>query len=156
MKTILDLINEQAFFKDLSLPYRELIAGCGRNRVFNENETMASYGQPAEVFYLVRSGRVLVETTPSSGHGLVVQTLGPGEILGWSWLFPPYQWTFDVIAAEKTHVIEFDASCLRRKCEADSAMGYAFLRKFAGVMTDRLRATRLQLLDIYGTQHGRN
>jgi hypothetical protein len=80
----------------------------------------------------------------------MIQTEGEGEILGWSWLVPPYYWHFDARATEKTQVIAIDGKCLREKCESDHDLGYKLMRRFALIIAERLEATRLQLLDIYG------
>ncbi len=83
---------------------------------------------------------------------LVLQTVGAGDILGWSWLIPPYHWMFDAVALEPTRTIALDGRCLRGKCEADRVLGYELLKRFAHIMEQRLQATRLQLLDLYGGQ----
>jgi hypothetical protein len=81
---------------------------------------------------------------------MMITTLGAGELVGWSWLFPPYRWHFDARATELTRTIAFDGACLRDKCEQDHDLGYELMRRFASLMLDRLQATRLQLLDVYG------
>jgi CRP/FNR family cyclic AMP-dependent transcriptional regulator len=81
----------------------------------------------------------------------VLQTLEPGEIVGWSWLFPPYRWNFDVRALEPLGAIAFDGACLRGKCDRDPALGYTLMKRFARVLSERLGAARLQLLDLYGS-----
>ena len=79
----------------------------------------------------------------------IVETLGPGTVLGWSWLHPPYRWHFGAVARLATTAIAFDAASVRRRCDADPAFGYAALRAFTPVITERLQATRLRLLDLY-------
>ena len=74
-------------------------------------------------------------------------------LLGWSWLFPPYQWHFDARALELTRTTALDGQCLRIKCEEDHELGYRLGQRFAHVMMQRLQATRLQLLDVYGVQN---
>ena len=81
---------------------------------------------------------------------LTISTLHDGEMVGWSWLFEPHRWAFDARAVEDTGVVAFDGACLRGKCEADHELGYQLMRRFAAVLVDRLQATRLQLLDVYG------
>jgi hypothetical protein len=80
----------------------------------------------------------------------VIETLDAGDVVGWSWLFPPYRTHFDARAIVATHTIAFDGACLRTKCESDPAFGYKLIKRFAAVMMDRMQATRLQLLDMYG------
>ena len=97
----------------------------------------------------MRAGRVAIELHAPGRGARVLQTVGPGEILGWSWLFPPYRWAFDARAVEEVRAVEFDGACLRKKCEADPVLGYALMKRFAGVFARRLQATRVQLLDLY-------
>ena len=80
----------------------------------------------------------------------VVATLREGDILDGSWLVPPCLWTFDARASELARVLGVDARCLRDKCEADHDLGYELMKRFAGAMGERLRATRLQVADVYG------
>ena len=87
----------------------------------------------------------------SPGRGaLIIETLGSGEVAGWSWLFEPHIWQFDGRVVSSARVIGFDGACLRGKCEEDHELGYQLMRRFAGAVTERLQATRLQLLDVYG------
>ena len=79
----------------------------------------------------------------------IVETLGASTVLGWSWLNPPYRWHFGAVARLATTAIAFDASSVRRRCDADPAFGYAALRSFTPVIIERLQATRLRLLDLY-------
>ena len=81
---------------------------------------------------------------------LMIATLGDGTVVGWSWLFPPYRWSFDARAIEDTRAIAFDGACLRGKCDSDHELGYVLMQRFAQIILDRLQAARLQLLDVYG------
>ena len=78
-----------------------------------------------------------------------VETLGEGEILGWSWLLPPYHWRFHARAVEATRAIALDGRCLRSKCEENHDLGYELLKRFAKIIERRLEATHLQLMDVY-------
>ena len=80
----------------------------------------------------------------------MIETLDAGDVLGWSWLFEPYQVRFDARAVETVHAIAYDGACLRGKCEADPVLGYELIKRFARIMTERLQATRIRLLDVYG------
>ena len=150
IRGIAELLDEHPFFEGLDPPWRALIADCGQNVVFRPGEVIAKEGAVCDAFYAIRSGTVAVELYAPGVGARTIQTLGAGAILGWSWLFPPHLWMFDMRAVDTTHAVHFDASCLLPKCEASPEMGYAFMRRFAEVMSDRLRATRLQLLDVYG------
>ncbi len=149
MKTIADLLAEVPIFVGLSEEHRELIGGCGRNVVFDQGGYIFREGDPANTFYAIRSGGVALElATPGT---LVIETLHPGDVLGWSWLFPPYRTRYDARAMEDVHAIAFDGACLRGKCDSDHDLGYELMKRFAQIITTRLQATRLQLLDLYGS-----
>jgi CRP-like cAMP-binding protein len=138
-------------FAGLPTEYLTLIAGCAQNVGFEEGDLLFREGDAADTFYLVRRGRVALEQhTPERG-GIVIETADPGDVVGWSWLFPPYRWHFDARAAENVRAIAFDGACLRGKCEEDKALGYELMHRFAQVMIDRLQHTRFRLLDVYGS-----
>jgi len=150
MKTIAGLLREHPFFRDLNAADIELIGGCGANTVYPVGEHLARENAPADHFFLIRSGRVAVETYLPERGPLCLQTLHDGDIFGWSWLFPPYLWTFDARALDEVHAIRLDGKCLREKCERDPRLGFQLMKRFARIMTERLQAARIQLLDIYG------
>jgi CRP-like cAMP-binding protein len=150
MQTVTDLIHEQPLFHDLDPAYVDLLSGCARNEVFEQGGALFREGEPAGRFWLLRRGRVALRITAPGRPTIVIDTIGPGEVLGWSWLVPPYRWTFDGEAIELTRAIGFDAGCVRGKFDADPRLGYEMLRRFVPLIQDRLQATRLRLLDIYG------
>lgn len=127
------------------------VAGCARNVAFRPGALVLAEGEPADTFYLLRRGHVAIEVQSPGRGALVVETLGPGAAIGWSWLIPPYRWQFDVRAADDVGAIALDAACLRGKAEDDPALGYELLRRVSGVLLQRLQATRVRLLDLYGT-----
>jgi CRP-like cAMP-binding protein len=153
-KDIEALLAEHQFFKEMSPNYRSLIAGCGRNVRFDAGQFIAKTDDPANQFFAIRHGRLSIELHSSGRGPLILQTLEAGEILGWSWLFPPYRWTFDARAIDQVRAISFDGECLRGKCERDPAMGYDFMKRFAQTFMQRLQAARVQLLDLYGSHSG--
>jgi CRP-like cAMP-binding protein len=150
MQTIDELVAESPVFEGLTHEQLELIAGCAQNTGFKAGERLFREGDPADTFYLVRKGRVSLSTHAPARGAVVIETLDPGEIVGWSWIFPPYVWHFDARAVDEVRAVSFDGACLRGKCESDHALGYELMRRFAGVMIDRLLHTRLRLLDVYG------
>jgi CRP-like cAMP-binding protein len=150
-KDIEALVGEHSFFRDMPAPYRALIAGCGKNVRFDAGQLLARTTEPARHFYALRQGRVSIELHSPERGPLILQTVEAGEILGWSWLFPPYRWTFDVRALEPVAAICFDGECLRGKCDRDPVMGYDFMKRFAAVFMQRLEHARIQLLDLYGS-----
>jgi CRP-like cAMP-binding protein len=128
----------------------ELLAGCARNVHFDAGEQIFREGEPADAFWVIRHGRVALEAHVPARGPLTIETLEPGEVLGWSWLFPPYRWHFDARALSGVRATAFDGACLRGKCSDDPALGYDLMQRFARVMMERLQATRLRLLDVYG------
>jgi CRP-like cAMP-binding protein len=123
--------------------------GCASNVVYKPEQFIFREDEDANAFYIVRKGRVIVETY-SPDHGSIgIQSCGDGDVLGWSWLVPPYKWRFDARATELTRMIALDGKCLRDKCESDRDLGYQMMKIFTEIITDRLEATRLQLLDVY-------
>jgi CRP/FNR family transcriptional regulator, cyclic AMP receptor protein len=154
MRSIDQLVAELPAFAGLDPAHQELIAGCGANRVFEAGEHLAHEGDAADTFFVIRHGRIALEVAAPGKGTLLIATLGEGSVVGWSWLFPPYRWSFDARALEQTRTVAFDGACLRGKCEADKALGYELMQRFAAVMLERLQATRLQLLDVYGEPAG--
>jgi len=131
-----------------------LVAGCARNVAVETGTLILEEGSPADTLYLLRRGRVALELhAPGRGH-ITVETVGPGDPVGWSWLFPPYRCHFDARSLEPVGAIAVDAACLRAKADADPAFGYALMQRVSSVILDRLQATRLRLLDLYGTDGG--
>lgn len=148
-ETLTDLLARHPFFAGLERDLLAFIAGCGRNAAFREGEYLAREGEPADAFYVLRHGRVALELhTPERGT-VVLLTLGPGEVLGWSWLLPPHRWRFDARALEPVRAVALDGACLRQKCEEDPRLGYRLLRRLAGTLVDRLIQARLQSADLY-------
>lgn len=150
MTTLADELATHRFFTDMDRASVDVLAGCGRNVVVPVGTAMIREGTDADVFWAIRAGRVsLGVNTPGRGL-LVLETLHAGDILGWTWLFPPYRWHFDADALDDVHAVMFDAACLRQKCEADPALGFRLTQRFARVLDERLQAARMQLLDLYG------
>jgi CRP/FNR family transcriptional regulator, cyclic AMP receptor protein len=151
MKTLDELVAESPVFAGLDKPSLELIAGCGENTGFEAGQYLFHEGDQADTFYLIRHGRVMVETFVPGRGALTIETIDEGDVVGWSWLFPPYRWHYDARALDVVRAVAFDGACLRGKCEEDHAFGFELLLRFSPVMLERLQATRLQLLDMYGS-----
>ena len=151
MQTIEDLIAETPALSGLAPEHIAVIAGCGQNDTQVADAFLLREGEREDVFYILRRGTVALETFVPQRGPVTVQTLHDGDLLGWSWLIPPYRTAFDAHVLETAHVVRFDAACLRGKIEADPALGYDLLRAFVPVMVERLQSTRLQLLDVYAS-----
>ena len=145
-----EILAQVPFFEGMAEDEVALIAGCGRNVHFAAGETIFRQGDAADTFFVVRHGTVAVGNFVPPRGELVIETLEAGDLLGWSWLFPPYRAHFDARALTAVRATQFDGACLRDKCAADPVLGYDLMSRFAQVLIERLQWTRLRLLDIYG------
>jgi CRP/FNR family transcriptional regulator, cyclic AMP receptor protein len=150
VQTIDQLIASAPVFDGLAREQLELIAGCGRNEHVESGAFLLREGNPADRFFLIRRGAVAIEVHAPGRGALMIETLHAGDAVGLSWLFEPYRWQLDARAVEPSELIGFDAVCLRGKLEADHDLGYELMRRFTANLIERLQATRLQLLDVYG------
>ena len=150
MRGIDDLISSHELFAGLDPATLALLAGCAANVVVESGERLFAEGEVADRFWVIRHGRISLEVnSPGSGQ-LMVETLGPGSVVGWSWLVAPYRWRFDAVAQEQIRAVVFDVGCLRAKMDSDPEVGYQLMSRFVPIIVDRLQATRLRLLDLYG------
>ncbi|HET9407212.1 MAG TPA: cyclic nucleotide-binding domain-containing protein [Candidatus Sulfotelmatobacter sp.] len=152
MESLERIIAEHPFFAGLESYYTDLLTGCASNVRFPIGSYIFKEGEDANEFYLIRAGKVALEMFPPHSKPIVVETLGTGDLLGWSWLVPPYIWTFHAHATQETRAIAIDGKCLRGKCEQNHDLGYEVLRRFSQIMVRRLHATRYQLLDLYAVK----
>jgi len=135
------ILAEHPFFKEMEEHHLDLIIGCASNVRFNEGEMIFREEEEANEFYVIREGKVALDLhSPNSGI-ITIDTLEDGEILGWSWLVPPYYWRFDARATQNTRAIALDGKCLRDKCESDHNLGYELLKRFTSIIEQRLQAT---------------
>jgi CRP/FNR family cyclic AMP-dependent transcriptional regulator len=150
MRTIDELLGDIEAFRELGDEHLELIAGCAQMRVFGAGDQLLSANEQANTFYAIRHGTVALETYVPQRGAVTIETLHAGDVLGWSWMFPPYRTVFDARALGVVRTVCFDGACLREKCEQDPQLGYVLMKRFAALMMERLQATRLRLLDVYG------
>ena len=149
METLEPILKGHSFFKDLPEKYINFIIGCTTHVVFKAGESILKEGDSADKFYLIRSGKVAI--CIEEPREITIQTIHEGDILGWSWLVPPYRYRFSAKAAENTRALALDGKCLREKCEKNSELGYELMKRLVNVFAERLEATRLQLLNVYST-----
>lgn len=156
VQTLEPIISQHPFFQDLERIDLQLIVECAANVRFKAGEFLFHEGEAANQFYLIRHGRVALQTfIPQRGSTTFI-TVEAGEVLGWSWLCPPFRWYFDARAVVPTRAISFDGRCLRAKCDAEPQLGYILMQRVSRIIVQRLQAARLQLLDMYGAELGRN
>jgi CRP-like cAMP-binding protein len=154
-QTLERVLVEHPLLKGCDPHYIQLLVDCASNVRFDAGEFIFRQGEEAELFYLIRHGRVALEIPDSDRGPIIIQTLTEGDVLGWSWAITPYRWHFDARAVELTRAIALDGKCLRDKCEVDHDLGYEVMRRVTHIMEHRLQATRLQLLDVYGSDRSR-
>ncbi|MCX6539520.1 MAG: cyclic nucleotide-binding domain-containing protein [Acidobacteria bacterium] len=152
MHTLEPILAEHPFLKGLKQEHLALLVGCASNVRFEAGAFVFRQGQEANHFYILRDGKVAVELFAPQKGAVAIDTYGEGDVLGWSWLIPPYHWRFDARAIEPTRAISLDARCMRTKCEDDHELGYELMKRFARIIEQRLDATRWQLLDVYGVR----
>jgi CRP/FNR family transcriptional regulator, cyclic AMP receptor protein len=148
--TLEPLLRNHPFLKDLEPDYLTLLAGCATNVRFGEGSFVFREGEAADRCFLIREGKIALEIGAAGRGSIIVQTLGAGDVAGFSWLLEPHRWQFDGRAVEPLHAIALDGTCLRGKCTDDPRLGFELTQMFARLAIQRLQATRLQLLDVYG------
>jgi CRP/FNR family cyclic AMP-dependent transcriptional regulator len=150
MEAIDTLLRGSPIFEGLEPDALSLIAGCASNVRFDQGAVIFREGDAADTFFLIRHGTVALEMFVPARGAAVIETIEAGEVVGWSWLFPPYRWHFDARALTQLRATSFDGACLRGKCDDDPVLGYELMSRFAQVLIERLQWTRLRLLDVYG------
>ena len=150
METLEQLIAASPVFATLAPEHLAVISGCAANEHFPAGAQMFREGDPADRFYLIRHGRVALELAAPGRAAITFQTVPEGDMVGISWLIPPYRRAYDARALDLVRAIGIDAKCLRDKCDKDHDFGYAMMMRFVPVLVERLQATRLQVLDVYG------
>ena len=123
-----------------------LVTDCAMATHFKRGETILREDEFANRCYLLETGKVLVESESDFSEPLVIETIGAGDLLGWSWMFPPYVWQFTARAIEPTTTIFFYGTTLRELCEKDHSLGYELLKRISAVMVKRLQASHNQML----------
>ena len=143
-----DAITNHAFFHGMKPEHLVLLLNGGKEAQFKVGDVLFREGEPANQFYLIESGKVAVETPEKSNDTTVVQTLGAGDVLGWSWLFPPFVWHFQARAVEPTSAIILNGAHLLVTAERNHDFGYELMKRMADIVITRLQATRKQLLEV--------
>jgi CRP-like cAMP-binding protein len=137
------------FLIGLNEDHMKLLADCAMKTHFAAGESIFREGETANRFYLIEQGEVALESTPSGGTPTVIDKVQAGDLLGWSWLFPPYVWHFGARAVQPTTAIFFYGTILREYCDQDHTLGYELFKRMSEVMTRRLQTARARLLASY-------
>jgi CRP-like cAMP-binding protein len=144
-----EILAEHPFFAEMEREHVAALVGCAANVTFDAGRFLFRSGQPADHFYVVRQGRVSVEILAPGRGEIAIETASEGDVLGWSWLFPPYKWHFDARATSFVRALALDGACLRKQCQQDKALGFELMQRFAAVVVQRLETTQMQLMDLY-------
>jgi len=150
METVERLLAEHPFFKGLDPRYIKLIADCASEATYKVGDFLFREGDPATHFWLIRSGKISLEVFAPGRGPIMIETLGEGEVMGWSWIVAPYRKQYDARALEMSRALVFDAMCIRAKCDEEPRLGYELFKRFSQIIGQRLQATRIRLLDLYG------
>jgi CRP-like cAMP-binding protein len=137
------------FLAGMTRPQLTLLTDCAMAAHFKKGQTILREGEFANRCYLIETGKVVLESMGSFGEPLMIETIGAGDLLGWSWMFPPYTWQFSARAIEPTTAIFFYGPILREYCEKDHPLGYELLKRISAVMVKRLQAAHKQMLSLH-------
>ena len=140
-------LSAHAFFSGLRPEFIEFLAHRASNRHIEPGQVLFRQGERARHFYLIQNGGIVIEIPAITGPTLTIQSLGADQILGWSWLIPPYQWNFQARAEEATALLEFECDPVLTRCEQEPEFGYALLKRFASLMSERLESARRKIMD---------
>ncbi|WP_299392810.1 Crp/Fnr family transcriptional regulator [Pelagibius sp.] len=147
--SIAEILAAHPCFAGLDPAITDLLGGCASNVHFANGRYLFKAEEAADTFYLLRGGDVALELRMPGRGRLTVQTLHPGQVVGASWILPPYRWRFDARAVGDVRATGIDAACLRGKCDDDPSMGYQVMQRFLPIVAERLQTTRLRLIDLY-------
>ena len=136
------------FWHGMSHRQLAVLAQCASDVRLPPGHRLFEDGGHARRFWLIRSGYVALDLNVPGEGPVKLETIGLGELLGWSWLFPPFRWAFGAVTAGPVEAFEFDAQAVRACCEADPRLGYEVTRRLARVVTNRLQATRVRLISV--------
>src|SRR6266705_4135730 len=159
MQTTIEMTKEQEslsariafhpFLAGMNHAQLALLTDCAMATHFQKGQTILREGEFANRFYLIETGKVILESGEGFGDPVIVETIGSGDLLGWSWMFPPYVWHFTARAVEPTKAIFFYGTILREYCERDHSLGYELFKRITPIMMRRLQRTRRNILSVH-------
>jgi CRP-like cAMP-binding protein len=142
-------LTDNEFFSGLAEEALDFLAEHAAERSLRKDEILFHHGTPADRFYLIADGSISVEVAAIEGPSLQLQSLGPGAVIGWSWLIAPYKWAFQARAEEATSIVEFDGNAVLARCEQDPKFGYELLKRFSALMSERLQFARRKMMEAW-------
>src|SRR5690606_5056886 len=148
-RAISEIIADNPFFAGLAREDVEFLARYATRRRLSRDAVLFRFGDRADHFYVVVRGKISVEVAALEGPPLELQALDAGAVLGWSWLIPPCTWSFQARADEDAEVLDFDGRAIRARCESDPRFGYELIKRFAGLMSERLHFAREKMMETW-------
>ena len=145
-----EVLTQHPFFKGISDEHLEFLVSVARPLHIESNRFLFRQGSPADCFLVFHSGDMAMELHVGAKGARIIQTVSPGEVVGWSWLYPPHRWMYDGRALNAVDCLCLDGESVRTRMEQDHEFGYEILNRFGEVIVEALNLTRLQLLDVYG------
>ena len=141
------LIAEHPFLAGMKPAHVHILSDCAMETEFAESQLIFREGDLANRFYLIVDGSVALESGARDGRKVLIETLGRGDVLGWSWLFPPYYWHFGALALKPTRAIFFYGTRLRAQCDEDHDFGYELIKRMTSVVVRRLQSARERMAE---------
>ena len=148
-QSIEDYLSTHAFFSGLDENFMQFVSNSATEKQVRKGDILFRQGERADKFFLLRQGQISIQVPALVGPALEIQHLGEDQILGWSWLIPPYRWHFLARAVEDSDLLEFDGSAILAHCEEDPKFGYDLFKHFAALMSERLEVARQKMMDQY-------
>lgn len=145
-QSIAEYLSSHEFFFGLNDNFLQFLCECASEFAIKKGQILFQQGENADKFYIVRSGRISIQIPAIIGPNLEIQTLGKDQVLGWSWLIPPFKWNFQAMPEEDSELIMFDGATILERCEQEPRFGYELLKKFSALMSIRLDAARQKMM----------
>ena len=146
-QSITEYLSAHEFFSEFSDDVLKFLCECSSTREIKKGQILFLQGEHADKFYVVRSGRISIQMPAIMGPTLEIQTVSENQVLGWSWLIPPYKWNFQTKAEDDSELLQFDGAAILARCEQDPKLGFELVKKFAALMSVGLNAARLKMMD---------
>ena len=153
-ETLEKILDEHPFFRGLKAHHLRTVAERATVVRFEPGEVIFREGEPAHRFYVIRTGRVALQLVSYRIDPLTVMTIEQGDIIGWSWLFPPYRWKLTAKALEVTRAISLDGRSVCTRCEKDHHLGYELMKRFAQIIENRVEALSVHLVESDSSEFG--
>ena len=151
MSEVFDLIVEHPFFRGMNEDQVRVVAEAGMLVSYDEGDYVFTEGSRADACFLILDGGVALALERPGHRPRAILTLHAGDLLGWSWLYPPYRWSYNAHVHVDTKAIRFDGPRLKEAADTDPVLGYELMKRFTDMLVKRMQSIRIQLLDVYST-----